>query len=168
MRMRLYIVRHAEAENMPPAASDEERALTDKGRESVPPIGKLLNLLEIAPDIIWTSPVLRARQTADLLAGSLSKKPPIEELDYLGCGSDFNDLRKALKECSHEDLVIVGHMPFLGECVQYWMTGHAHPGMNVPKASCICLEARGFNRANMNMKFMLTRKMIEQLTRSAQ
>ncbi len=162
--MRLYIVRHAEAEDCPPDGDDAARALTDAGRDSIPPVGGTFAALKIRPDLIWTSPAVRARQTAELLAKHLKGNQEIEDKDFLGLDSDFGELRRALRGIDGKSIVLVGHQPFLGECIHYWLAGNAHPGMHVPKASLICLHARSLNRGGMNLKFMLNRKIMAKLT----
>ena len=57
-----------------------------------------------------------------------------------------------------QDKVLVGHQPFLGECVQYWLTGRAHPGIHLAKSSVVSLTANGFGREEMELKFMLSNR----------
>jgi len=83
--MRLYLLRHAEAEIL--AASDAARRLTSKGEEQAARVGKFCAKHEITPAVILSSPVVRARQTADLVA---SKLPDAElvEVPWAACGMD--------------------------------------------------------------------------------
>jgi phosphohistidine phosphatase SixA len=64
--MKLYLLRHATAEDA--AASDAARELTRDGREEARIAGQALVALGVKPDHILTSPLVRARQTADLVA----------------------------------------------------------------------------------------------------
>jgi hypothetical protein len=50
-------------------------------------------------------------------------------------------------------------MPFLGECLRYWLTGDAHPGLHLAKGTVVCLQAQAFIRNGMELKFMLNRKL---------
>src|SRR5437899_1868401 len=64
--MEIYLIRHAEAEPLaPPIAADEERPLTTAGLEQCRSLAAALARAEAKLDKIYTSPVMRARQTAD-------------------------------------------------------------------------------------------------------
>lgn len=157
--MRLYLIRHAEAEQYQPSGTDEGRALTDKGLKNAQQIGTAMDALGIKLSLLWTSPLLRAVQTAEAISDSMKKCPtPVVE-EALGIPGDFNKFRAALRKVQSTKIAIVGHMPFLGECFRYWLTGDAHPGLNVAKGSVICLEARSLTRSGMELKFMLNRKL---------
>lgn len=73
--MRIYLVRHGDAVPEEDAGSDRDRWLSPKGREHARVLGKLLREQGIAPDVILSSPLPRAVQTAELLA---------QALDYIG------------------------------------------------------------------------------------
>ena len=67
MGMKLSIIRHAQAVDYVAIGSDGERTLTEKGSEQSTGLGRYLREAEQLPDIVLSSPVLRARQTAELL-----------------------------------------------------------------------------------------------------
>ncbi len=155
--MKLYIVRHAEAE---PATrfgpkADRVRALTDNGKRQAESAGAALKMLGVESDEIWTSPLVRAVETSELLAAGLPGETAIKEVTSLGIPGNFSDLRRQLWESQQQSLVLVGHQPFLGECVQYWLSGRAHPGLHVATSSVFSLVAAGFGRAEMELKFVL-------------
>ncbi len=167
--MRLYLVRHAEAvaTGAKGAATDAARFLTTQGKKSARDAAKALKVLGVRPAEIWTSPLIRARETTDLLAGKFSPAPPIHQVNALGCPGDFEVLRKRLQEAECEELVLVGHQPFLGECAQYWLAGRAHPGMRLAKSSVLCLEGNGIIKGQMELKFMLSNKLNKLLAATA-
>ena len=106
--------------------------------------------------------MLRADETATLINENLLGTPGVEFKDALGMPSDFNRLRSDLRNLDQDSRVaLVGHMPFLGECFQYWVGGIAHPGIHVSKCSLICLEGRGFNSGELILKFVLNRKLMK-------
>jgi phosphohistidine phosphatase SixA len=81
--MELLLIRHAEAENA--AACDAERALTKKGREQAAKVGQFLKRYDLVPDLILASPLVRARQTAEIVSnGAAATSPTIES--WLACG----------------------------------------------------------------------------------
>ncbi|MBA3542188.1 MAG: histidine phosphatase family protein, partial [Deltaproteobacteria bacterium] len=69
--MRIYLVRHGDAVPEEEAGSDRDRWLSGRGREAARVLGRLLREQQIVPDAILCSPLPRAVQTAELLAGSL-------------------------------------------------------------------------------------------------
>jgi phosphohistidine phosphatase len=67
-------------------------------------------------DVILTSPLVRARQTADILADGLSGPPKVVETDALRPGARFERLVKAVADCTGcAAIALVGHEPDLGE-----------------------------------------------------
>jgi phosphohistidine phosphatase len=100
--MRLVLVRHAEAA---PGDPDELRALTPEGHEQARRLGERLRDEGIQPDAVLTSPLLRARETAQEL-GFGEPQP----LDELGPGATADDVRMAIAGRG-ETIVVVGHQP---------------------------------------------------------
>jgi phosphohistidine phosphatase len=103
--MRLVLVRHAEAEAGEP---DELRALTPAGREQARQVGMRLRSEGIEPDAVLTSPLLRARQTAEELALG-----PAEPVDELAPGAT-DEVIRTLVAGRGETVVVVGHQPDCG------------------------------------------------------
>ena len=100
--MRLVLVRHAEAA---PGDPDELRALTPEGQEQARRLGERLRSNGVQPDAVLSSPLLRARQTADALGFG---EP--EPLDALAPGATAEDVRAAVAGRG-ETVVVVGHQP---------------------------------------------------------
>ena len=83
----LYIVRHAiAAERGSEWPDDTKRPLTERGINRFKEVVKGLRRLDITVDEIFTSPLVRARQTAELLASGLEGKAPVKVLDALAPG----------------------------------------------------------------------------------
>ena len=100
--MRLVLVRHAEAA---PGEPDELRALTAEGHEQARGLGEQLRADGVVPDVVLSSPLLRARQTA----ADLGFGDP-EALDALAPGATADDVRTAIQGRG-ETVVVVGHQP---------------------------------------------------------
>jgi phosphohistidine phosphatase len=115
--LSLYLVRHAiAAERGEEYPDDNLRPLTPKGiakfRKAVEGLGRL----DLSIDRILTSPLVRARQTADILAGGLSDSPQVVETDALCPGARFELLLQAIAPCGHcQAIALVGHEPGIGE-----------------------------------------------------
>ena len=103
--MRLYLVRHAEAESGEP---DELRKLTREGREQARALGRRLRAEGARPATILTSPLLRARETGGELARALEVQSEPDE--RLAPGATVDDVRAALAGRGDE-VVVVGHQP---------------------------------------------------------
>jgi len=106
--MKVYLVRHADAA---PGVPDELRPLTARGHEQARELGERLRDLRIEPDVVLTSPLLRARETGEELAratGSLAE--PVEQL---APGATAEDVRHAVTGRG-DRVVVVGHQPDCG------------------------------------------------------
>ena len=115
--MRLYIVRHAEAA---PGSPDELRSLTPQGHEQARMLGRRLRDEGVAPDAVLSSPLLRARETAQELG--LGEAEPSERL---APGATADDVRAAVAGRG-ETVVVVGHQPDCGR-IAAALTGGPEP-----------------------------------------
>lgn len=113
----LYIVRHAIAgERGPEYPDDTRRPLTEEGVSRFRKAVAGLADLEVEIDLILTSPLVRARQTAELLSKGLSGHPAIVETGALAPGARYEALLTELrKHARQRALALVGHEPHLGE-----------------------------------------------------
>jgi phosphohistidine phosphatase len=107
--MRLIVVRHAEAA---PGDPDELRSLTPSGRDAARALGKQLAQEQI--DLILTSPLLRARETAEAIARGTDA--PVEVDGRLAPGATAAATREAVAGRG-ETVVTVGHQPDCSEIV---------------------------------------------------
>ncbi|HKU67300.1 MAG TPA: phosphohistidine phosphatase SixA [Candidatus Baltobacteraceae bacterium] len=111
--MKLYFLRHGVAADTDGwKGSDAERPLTDEGRKSMEREAKALANLNLAPDVILTSPLVRAKQTAEIVAGRLHRDDRVIEDVHLAEAFDVNVLGQLLRK--HGDaqaVMLVGHEP---------------------------------------------------------
>ena len=107
--VRLVIVRHAEAASGEP---DELRPLTAAGRETARALGLRLADEGLEPDAVLTSPLLRARETAQELARPAGLAPEPDE--RLAPGATAEAVRTAAQERG-ETVIVVGHQPDCGQ-----------------------------------------------------
>jgi len=117
--MIIHIVRHAEAIERTPAVPEEHRFLTRRGRKRFRKVAKSLAKLGVKPDIILTSPLVRAVQTADILAETLRHKRDLAVEALLGPGFRPEALDELLSRYPQAgEVAIVGHEPDLGILAQ--------------------------------------------------
>jgi phosphohistidine phosphatase len=111
--MFIYIARHAWAGERgdPRWPDDSLRELTPEGIERYTEVVKALADHGFAPARIVTSPYIRCRQTADIIAKYVDGKPEIDELEALEPGSDLDPLIEWTNEQGGEDVCWVGHSP---------------------------------------------------------
>ena len=107
--MQLYFLRHGEADWPNWKKSDDERPLTDFGKKEVRDVAKFLARLKVRPDLVVTSPLPRAAQTAEIAADYLKAKLRKDEL--LAPGFGMSELPTILKRHRSKALMLVGHEP---------------------------------------------------------
>jgi phosphohistidine phosphatase len=131
--MRLYLVRHAEAA---PGEPDTLRPLTSEGRRQASHLAERLAGSSPRPAALLCSPLLRARETAELLARPLGLAPEAD--DRLGPGATAEGVRAAVAGRG-EAVVVVGHQPDCGR-IAAELTGGAEPAF--PPAGVFEVEVR--------------------------
>jgi len=112
----LYVVRHAiAAERGEQYPDDTKRPLTPRGMTRFRQAVKGLTALGVTLDQILTSPLVRARQTADIMAEEFPGRPPVVETRALAPGASFESLIDALAEYArYREIALVGHEPGIG------------------------------------------------------
>jgi phosphohistidine phosphatase len=119
--VEIYIMRHGDAvDAMDPAMkTDEMRPLTDLGKEETATMARILERLGVKPDAILTSPLVRARETAEIVASELGVRMPAVS-DELGPGGSLPGvLNDILNAGPPRQVLLSGHMPSVGRLVGY-------------------------------------------------
>ncbi len=142
--MDLYIVRHAIAveEGTPGYGDDNQRPLTDSGRKKMKKIVRGLRQLDIELDKIVTSPYVRARDTAEILASGFKMKKEIAFSDNLIPPGNFDRLIDEITEkYAVNSLALVGHEPMLSGFISFLMTGNPNAAITLKKGGVCLLSA---------------------------
>jgi phosphohistidine phosphatase len=108
----LILLRHGIA--LPPGTpgmADDDRPLTEKGERRMVEIGQALARLDLKLDRIVTSPLPRARRTAEIVARELGLSERLEHADELRAGRSASAIRSWVESRPEESLMIVGHNP---------------------------------------------------------
>ncbi len=115
--MVIYFLRHASAgESLSNPKKDEQRPLDRGGIEQCGYIGRALAAMDVHVDMIITSPLKRAAQTASLVGNELGYEGKLQFGDALRPAATFADFRKLLdKYTKYETIMVVGHNPSLSE-----------------------------------------------------
>jgi len=113
--MLIYIIRHAWAvDSGDPAWPDDfQRPLTDEGKKRFAKMAKFLQKRGFAPEIVATSPLVRCRQTAEIIARGVDGSPKLVELEALRPGSDFREILDWTRREARNarEVAWVGHAP---------------------------------------------------------
>ena len=107
--MHLYFLRHGEADWPNWNKPDDERPLTERGKKEMKKVAAFLARLDLSLDHIVTSPLPRAKQTAEPVAKFFELELSQDELLEPGFGS--TELKKLVKKYPGESLMVVGHEP---------------------------------------------------------
>jgi len=125
----LYILRHGIAiEPGTPGIPDDERPLTSRGEKRMREIARGLRRLDLKLDRIVTSPLPRARSTAEIVADALDAEDLLETADILQAGSDAAAIQSWLKDRTEDRLMIVGHNPALSDLITRLVLGSSQSG----------------------------------------
>ncbi len=142
--MRLYIVRHAEAVEPDEKATvkDADRPLTPQGQSDARKVAQHLKYIGLEKPKIITSPLLRAKQTAEVFQRTWTL--PMKALkfdDRLKPGEDWKPLLESLPAGRWENAWLVGHQPELSQMVG-WLLGRRYAKIRLNKGSVACLEIK--------------------------
>ena len=136
--MILYFLRHGKA-GSPLPTRDDARELTPKGVNALRAAAPLWRRLNLRPDVVITSPLPRALQSAQLVCDAVGGKPTTD--DRLRPGASWGDLARAM--AAHPDarrVMFVGHEPDLSSAIVE-LTGAASVRMR--KGGLACVEFYG-------------------------
>jgi len=139
MKKRLYLIRHAKSDWSDPLQNDFDRPLNERGNSNVPMMGKRLAHQGIKPDLIVSSPAVRARMTATQIAEQIgydTKKIVYDPSLYLADVTAIQNVLQALPD-SVQTVFLIGHNPGLTEFAEY-ISGHGVD--NIP--TCGIFEVR--------------------------
>jgi phosphohistidine phosphatase len=142
--MRLYIVRHAiAAPHGTPGISDDDRLLTEDGIKKMRQAAAGLRSLDYIPELILSSPLPRALQTAEILIDTFGqKRTRLEILEALAPAGSREELYLAIAshEKKLESLMLVGHQPSLGEIAGEIIWGTAEHFLDLKKGGACLIE----------------------------
>lgn len=142
--MRVWVIRHAEAE--PPAGRhDDERALSASGRAQAERLARHLSRRSHA-NVIMSSRVLRARQTAEAIGTALSRA----EIRYADAVSTSGSAREAIEELRHvgaAEVIVVSHEPLTSQLISRLATGDDALRVRFQPATAVLLDLGAHVRA---------------------
>jgi len=165
--MKLYLIRHGNAvEHGTPGYEDDSlRPLTASGRDKMKKIASALKRLDVKPDLIVSSPYLRARQTAEILAKVLKYKQELAFSDMLvPMGNADNFIEEINAKYNVAELMLVGHEPCLSILIGTLTAGNPELTVNLKKGGVCCLSSDNLQTERKAvLEWLLTPKILIEL-----
>ena len=164
--MRVFFFRHGLAEAGHAGLRDFDRPLTAEGQARLADVGRAMRRLKIIPHIILTSPLVRARQTAESVAPALGAT--VEVSDELRSGATYDDFERLIRRFGGiECLMLVGHEPDLSE-VAAALIGAESGALVLKKAGLIRVDINSrFERGRGRLRWLMTSHQLELIGRAA-
>jgi len=163
--MNLYILRHGIAVDHGAAGfeNDDERPLTGKGERKLWAIAEAMKALEISFDLILSSPLVRARQTAEIVADALKCRKRMEITDTLAPQESAKPLIEYLRDQGAvDDVVLVGHEPFLSRLIASLISGNSDTSVLLKKGGFCKLSTDDLKHGKCAiLEWLLTPKQME-------
>jgi phosphohistidine phosphatase len=154
--MIVYFLRHSEAEDSP---EDFGRRLTPKGSVQSEKMGRFMKQAGLIPSKILSSPVVRARQTAEIVC-ALFGDAKVEIAPWLACGMSPSDFFKNMAvETSTSGILLVGHEPDFSSTIGA-LLGCEGDSLHIRKASLTCLSVSAFSKGGGRLEFSLPVKIL--------
>lgn len=160
---RLYLLRHGIAvPHGTPGVREDDRPLTPEGEREVGQVSEGLKRLKVKPDRIVTSPLPRARKTAEIAAAVLGLDGRLENADVLKPGSPARAMKDWLATRDESRLMLVGHNPNLSDLLAL-LAGldEGAPAFELKKAGVAALRAD--SGGGYRVHWLATPKMIRRL-----
>ena len=169
--MELYFLRHgiAVVRDDLDAGKDAERPLTPKGRRQLRLTAGAMKKLGLRFDLILSSPYLRAKQTAEIVARALKLNRRLELPDALAPDGSPKDLIRELNasEPVPEKVLLVGHEPYLSRLISWLTTGSFELAMDFKKGGLCKLEAEKLSYGHCaTLAWLLTPRQMKLMIKS--
>lgn len=167
--MLLLLVRHAQAgerdaERWP---DDSLRPLTNPGRAAQARVSRALRRLDAAPDLIVTSPWVRALQTAEIMADEMGVDADPVECVALTVEPSLPTIAQCLPDLEPDATVaFVGHSPYIEDLASLLLSGApARTAVDFPKSGVMGIESERLEAGAGTLRFFLRPKQMERLRR---
>jgi phosphohistidine phosphatase len=163
--MELYVLRHGVAEPRESGKypEDRNRPLTPAGMKKMKEIAAGMKNMGVEFDLILSSPYLRARQTAEIVAKEYKEPRKLKISDNLEPGRSFGEIAAELQEnfTTNRSMIIVGHEPFLSAVISALLSGADTIAMNLKKGGLCKLRMESMSHPmRATLEWLLTPKQL--------
>ncbi|HEX5670827.1 MAG TPA: histidine phosphatase family protein [Sulfuricurvum sp.] len=137
----LYLIRHAKSEWDNPLLKDFDRPLNKRGKKNAPFMGNVLAKAHIHPDLILSSPAVRAKMTAIEIAKKIGYDSDSIFYNKSLYAASCDEIQRVLKSIpsNHKTVFLIGHNPGLTEFAEY-VSGHSIE--NIPTCGIVCVKLK--------------------------
>jgi phosphohistidine phosphatase len=160
--MNLYLLRHGlAADQAPHSAKDADRPLTPKGERKLWRITEAMEALELSFDLILSSPCVRARQTAEIVAEGFNARRKLELTESLAPHGNSKQLVELLLhlEPQPQNVLLVGHEPYLSELISLLLAGDTRLAVELKKGGLCNLAVDSLSHGRCaTLEWLLTPK----------
>jgi phosphohistidine phosphatase len=160
--LRIYLLRHGIAEDAGPKKPDAKRELTEEGRKKLTSVLRLAKRADVKPELVLTSPLVRAVQTAEMAREILGVDPEIQQTSMLAPdsspGNAWAELRGHRKL---DEVLLAGHEPLFSQLAAMLL---GSPGLKIhmTKAGLVSIEMEQFGAEPRGvLRWMITPKLGE-------
>lgn len=152
--MFLTLLRHATATTCAEVEEDGERPLASKGLEQLARVGNFCREYHVVPNLVLTSPVLRARQTAECMTKLGDWPMPITE-SWLTCGMQPETAIEQLRVYEeYPSVAIVGHEPDLSKLVACFLGAYGE-AFKIRKSCLVGLQVSSLRESGATLHYFL-------------
>ena len=166
--MKIYLIRHSNAvePGTPGYEDDSLRPLTEKGRDKMKDIASAFKKMGLKPDLIVSSPYVRARETAEILAKVLKYKQELTFSDSLVPSGNADEIIGEINEkYSVDELVLVGHEPCISALIGTLTVGNPELAINIKNGGICCLSSDDLHTDRKAvLEWLLTPKILSELS----
>lgn len=162
--LELFLIRHGiAADRGEEYPDDSKRPLTSEGIARLRKEARALDALGVSFDQILTSPLTRARQTAEVFAESMNSRPPVAATDALApAGAPANVLQELARHARKSRIALVGHEPNMGELAAR-LVGARSP-FQFKKGAVCCIEFEALPPKGLGtLRWFVTPRMLRKL-----
>lgn len=160
--MNLYLLRHAHALDLGEggAETDEERPLSEEGYGQVARLAEALKKWDMSFEVVLTSPLVRAMQTAEALVKGMGATVEIVTLEQLSPGWSPKKLSKSLFARDEESILMVGHEPEISRQASR-LIGDKEARIAFAKGALACIRCEGAPRKGVGeLLWLVTPKLL--------
>ena len=164
--MHIYLLRHGIAEDAAPGIGDQARALTAEGHKRLRRAMSAWRRLVAKPDVVITSPLRRAHETAELFAEATRFAGELRVDEALvpdAAPSLAMSLLEAEVLSATNAIALVGHEPHLGHLLGTLLTGHPRQAIPLKKGMLVGVETLTEHGASSELRFALSQKAAAEL-----
>jgi phosphohistidine phosphatase len=161
--VELILIRHAEAAALGDASitRDADRTLTDAGRRQCEAMARALKKLNLRLDALVSSPLLRAKQTCEILIQGLpDPKPASHILEEIGFEVRPKVIVKFVEDLNLETVAVVGHQPGLSRFAA-WLIGSKKAQLDMAKAGLARIQCEELDKGGGTLLWLLTPELFE-------